>query len=74
MAFATDTTVKVEGGGVSGTAADGVRVFKGIPYAAPPAGDRRWKPPQPVVPWSGVRDGSAYAAECPQTQYPAGSI
>src|SRR5258708_5546909 len=74
MAFATDTTVKIEGGVVSGTAAGGVRVFKGIPYAAPPVGDLRWKPPQPVVPWHGVRDGSAYAAECPQTQYPAGSI
>src|SRR5258708_12136973 len=74
MAFATDTTVKIEGGVVSGTAAGGVRVFKGIPYAAPPVGDLRWKPPQPVVPWHGVPDGSAYAAECPQTQYPAGSI
>ena len=74
MTSATDTTVKVEGGVVSGTTADGVRVFKGIPYAAPPVGDRRWTPPEPVVPWNGVRDGSAYGAECPQTQYPAGSI
>src|SRR5258708_35441220 len=74
MASATDTTVKTEGGPGPGPAAGGVRVFKGIPYAAPPVGDLRWKPPQPVVPWHGVRDGSAYAAECPQTQYPAGSI
>jgi para-nitrobenzyl esterase len=67
-------TVKVEGGVVSGTATDGVRVFRGIPYAAPPVGELRWRPPAPVVPWTGVRDASAYGAECPQTQYPADSV
>jgi para-nitrobenzyl esterase len=67
-------SVTVEGGAVSGTPIDRVRVLKGIPYAAPPVGQRRWAPPQPVVSWSGVRDGSAFGAECPQTQYPAGSI
>jgi len=48
---------RVTGGQISGTAtADGaVRVFRGIPFAAPPVGDLRWKAPQPVVPWSGVR-------------------
>src|SRR5580765_3032217 len=70
---ATDT-VKTEGGAVSGTMTAGVRVFKGIPYASPPVGDLRWRPPQAVEPWAGVRDGSQYGAECPQTQYPNGSV
>ena len=47
----------VEGGQVQGVSADlpGVFVFRGIPYAAPPIGALRWKAPQPVVPWDGVR-------------------
>jgi para-nitrobenzyl esterase len=66
--------LKVEGGVVAGVESDGVRIFKGLPYAAPPVGDLRWRPPQPVVPWSGVRDASQYGAECPQPGYPAGSV
>jgi para-nitrobenzyl esterase len=66
--------VTIEGGHISGVVDRGVRVFKGIPYAAAPVGDLRWKPPQPVRPWSGTRDASQYGAECPQTQYPAGSV
>lgn len=46
--------VKVEGGLVEGVIEDGVEVFKGIPFAAPPVGDLRWKAPQPVEPWRGV--------------------
>ena len=47
----------VEGGQIQGVPADvaGVTVFRGIPFAAPPIGDLRWKAPQPVVPWDGVR-------------------
>ena len=47
----------IEGGQVQGVAADieGVTVYRGIPYAAPPIGDLRWKEPQPVVPWEGVK-------------------
>jgi para-nitrobenzyl esterase len=67
-------TVLVSGGRISGSVDRGVRVFKGIPYAAAPVGDRRWTPPQPVTSWQGVRDATAFGAECPQTQYPAGSI
>src|SRR5262245_34929388 len=66
--------VKVDGGLVAGVVDRHVRVFKGIPYAAPPVGNLRWKPPQPVVAWPGVRDGSPFGAECPQIQYPATSI
>jgi para-nitrobenzyl esterase len=48
--------------------ADGeVRTFKGIPYAAPPVGPLRWKPPQPATPWSGVRKATEYGARCIQT-------
>jgi para-nitrobenzyl esterase len=47
--------------------ADGkVRTFKGIPYAAPPVGDLRWKPPQPPQPWTGVRKAVEYGARCMQ--------
>lgn len=46
----------IEGGQVQGVSADnpGVYVYRGIPYAAPPIGELRWKAPQPVVPWEGV--------------------
>ena len=48
MSAATEV-VSVEGGAISGVVDRGVRVFKGIPYAAPPVGQLRWKPPQPVI-------------------------
>lgn len=44
----------------------GVRVFLGIPYAAPPVGDLRWKPPQPAPNWSGVRKADQFGARCMQ--------
>lgn len=49
--------LKVDGGYLQGvaSAAKGITVFKGIPYAAPPVGELRWREPQPVVPWSGVK-------------------
>lgn len=48
--------LSIEGGQVQGVKADieGVYVYKGIPFAAPPIGDNRWRAPQPVVPWEGV--------------------
>jgi len=73
MSAASDT-VRVDGGEVAGVVADGVRVFKGIPFAAPPVGDLRWKAPQPVVPWSGVRNADTFGPQCVQTPYPAGSV
>jgi para-nitrobenzyl esterase len=51
-----------------------VRVYKGVPYAAPPVGDLRWKPPRPVVPWDGLRKATEFSAECPQTSPPEGSF
>ncbi|MDM0075841.1 carboxylesterase family protein [Variovorax sp. J2P1-59] len=61
-AQATDTTLSVEGGKIRGVSTDvaGVTVYKAVPFAAPPVGPNRWKAPQPVVPWSGVREGAAW--------------
>jgi carboxylesterase type B len=47
-----------------------VNVFKGIPYAAPPFGANRFRPPQPADPWSGVRDALSYGAKPLQVPYP----
>jgi para-nitrobenzyl esterase len=43
-----------------------IRIFEGIPFAAPPVGNLRWQPPQPVAPWSGVRQATAFGARCMQ--------
>jgi len=60
--------VRTEAGLVAGTnSADGkVVIFKGIPFAAPPVGELRWKEPQPVVPWKGVRKATEFGARCMQ--------
>src|SRR5689334_70463 len=58
--------VAVTGGRVSGLAANGVTAFKGIPFAAPPVGELRWKAPQPVKAWTGVKDGAKFGAACMQ--------
>ncbi|WP_104107772.1 carboxylesterase family protein [Nocardioides sp. 616] len=60
------TTVRVSGGTVRGTAEGGLRVFEGIPYAAPPVGDLRFEPPQSVAPWRGTLDATAPRSQCAQ--------
>ena len=62
--------VKVESGALRGVVSQGVAAFKGIPFAAPPVGDLRWRPPQPVHPWSGVRSAAAYGHDCMQLPFP----
>ncbi|MBV7430746.1 MULTISPECIES: carboxylesterase/lipase family protein [unclassified Acidovorax] len=63
-------TARTESGVVRGQGTD-VKKFYGIPYAAAPAGDLRWKPPQPAAPWTGVRDSTAFGDYCVQPQeYP----
>ncbi|MHB1793380.1 MAG: carboxylesterase/lipase family protein [Acidobacteriaceae bacterium] len=63
-------TVVTDRGSVQGTlGSDGqVRAFLGIPYAAPPVGPLRWKPPQPAPAWSGVRSATRFGPRCMQTQ------
>lgn len=57
--------VRTQQGIVAGIEADGVRTFKGIPYAAPPIGALRWKPPAAPLAWSGVRDATQFGPPCP---------
>ena len=61
---ATPAPVKVEGGLVQGVAAEGLAVYMGLPFAAPPVGELRWRPPQPAAKWTGVRNADQYAAGC----------
>ena len=60
--------VDVTGGKVSGVAANGIVSFKGIPFAAPPVGALRWKAPQPVKAWTGVKQATEYGPSCMQDQ------
>jgi len=70
-AFAADR-VKTANGILESTAApkDGVRSFKGIPFAQPPVGDLRWREPQPVKKWSGVRNADQFGPACMQRLSP----
>ncbi len=63
-----DKPVRVEGGLVSGAPGKdaSIIVFKGIPFAAPPVGDLRWREPKPVVPWQGTRKATEFGASCMQ--------
>ncbi len=67
----TGAVVETAHGAVQGTAVDGVHEFLGIPYAAPPFGVRRLRPPQPVHGWSGVRDATRLGPEPPQVAPPS---
>lgn len=63
------TEVQIDSGRVSGAAMNGVVAFEGIPYAAAPLGDLRWRAPQPVKPWIGVRPALEYGHDCMQTPF-----
>jgi para-nitrobenzyl esterase len=59
-------SVPTTDGVVEGRAEPGLRVFRGIPYAAPPVGDLRWREPQPAAPWGGVRRAVEFGPRCVQ--------
>ena len=63
----TTTRVRIDAGEIEGVAAGNVVAFKGIPFAAPPVGALRWKAPQPVAPWPGVRPATPLAARTPSS-------
>jgi para-nitrobenzyl esterase len=66
--------VETISGKIEGRCQDGLYVFKGIPYAAPPVLERRWAPPAPVKPWVGVRNAFEFARVAPQARPPAGIL
>ena len=66
LARAQTDTVHTATGDLAGSSADGVRSFKGIPYAQPPVGPLRWKPPQPAAAWTGTRDATNFGNDCMQ--------
>ena len=69
--------IKTDAGYVAGTMigdiGSEVRIYRGIPYGAPPIGDLRWKPPQPVTPWKGIRECTKYSPMAPQP-FPASPV
>jgi para-nitrobenzyl esterase len=62
--------VNITGGVARGSVVDGGYAFLGLPYAAPPVGELRWREPQPPASWHGIRDATQYAASCPQPPSP----
>jgi para-nitrobenzyl esterase len=66
--------LKIDTGYISGTLIGNVgkevRIYRGIPFAAPPVGDLRWKPPQPAAPWTGIRECTVFGKSSPQPAVP----
>ena len=58
--------VVTEFGAISGVRENGLSIYKGVPFAAPPVGDLRWRPPASVAPWTGTRRADAFAPACMQ--------
>ena len=65
--------VRIDDGLVRGADVAGVNTFLGLPYAAPPTGNLRWRAPQPAAAWSGVRDATQFGPSCPQPTTNKGS-
>ena len=70
------TLAKTRSGWVSGVEVPGkdITIFKGVPFAAPPVGELRWKVPQPVQPWEGVRKADHFTPAAWQGMHKAGSF
>jgi para-nitrobenzyl esterase len=69
-AFAASDIVKIDTGKLQGATAAGITSFKGIPYAQPPVGYYRWRPPYPVDAWTGVKKATDYGPDCMQLPFP----
>jgi len=69
-----DPVVRAPAGAVKGVSDGTVNVFKGLPYAQPPVGEARWKPPVEMPAWAGVRDASKFGPACIQPKARSGSI
>ena len=65
-AAAAGEPVQIDAGLVQGETVDDMQIFRGIPYAAPPVGDLRWRAPRPVTPWEGVRSTTEFSDICHQ--------
>ena len=66
VSWAQSPVVRTASGPVQGAIENDLTVFRGLPYAAPPVGEQRWREPQPVQPWSVARQASTVGASCPQ--------
>ncbi len=69
VAQQTPPVVRVESGQLQGVSDDGVVSYKGIPFAAPPVGELRWRPPQSAARWTGVRQATEFGADCMQGRF-----
>ncbi|MGA9465542.1 MAG: carboxylesterase family protein [Terracidiphilus sp.] len=69
--FSQASVVGTEAGKLQGVTQGPVESFKGVPFAAPPVGDLRWRAPQPVQPWFDVRQANDYSADCMQVPFPS---
>lgn len=69
--WAQNNVVRIDSGKIRGSVHNDVLSFKGIPFAAPPIGPLRWRPPQPVISWSGIRSATEYGPDCMQLPFPS---
>lgn len=65
--WGASASIRIAGGQIAGARDGQVQVFRGVPFAAPPIGALRWRAPQPVTAWQGVRKADHFAPSCPQT-------
>lgn len=70
----SDTLVRVPAGTLRGYRDNGLHIFKGVPYARPPVGRYRWRPPESLAAWSGVRDATGFGPACSQPHPRPGSL
>src|SRR5277367_1067592 len=66
ISLAQSPNIAIESGAISGVSEGGLSVYKGVPFAAPPVGELRWRPPAPVTPWTDIRKADAFAPACMQ--------